>query len=162
LSAALRYFAGGRPDDIVLVHGISNSEVFNSVWKVVDAVNSCKELTIRFPKNHKEQRDIARGFEEKSDAGFTMCAGCLDGMLEWMEKPTAAVCEEAKCGPMKFMCGRKKKFGLNLQGVCGVEGRFIDVSIGHPASTSDYLAFSTSKLYYGRGRLFSTRIGAVW
>jgi DDE superfamily endonuclease len=148
LSVALRYFAGGRPDDIALVHGISHSEVFNSVWKVVDAVNSCKNLNIGFPQSHTAQRKIARAFELKSDPSFTMCAGCLDGMLIWMEKPSAAVCKEAKCGAMKFFCGRKKKFGVNLQGVCDVEGRFIDVSIGHPASTSDYLAFSTSKLYY--------------
>ena len=33
LSAALRYFAGGKPDDIALVHGISHSEVFNSVGR---------------------------------------------------------------------------------------------------------------------------------
>ena len=39
LSCAIRYFAGGRPEDISLVHGISHSEVFRSVWLVVDAVN---------------------------------------------------------------------------------------------------------------------------
>jgi hypothetical protein len=47
----------------------------------------------------------------------------------------------------KFFCGRKHKFGLNLQGTCDAEGRFVDVSIGHPASTSDFLAFSTSKFH---------------
>ena len=31
-----------------------------------------------------------------------------------------------------------------MQGVCDVKGRFLDVSIGHPGSTSDYLAFVTS------------------
>ena len=31
LSAAIRYFAGGRPSDIAVVHGIAHSEVFNSV-----------------------------------------------------------------------------------------------------------------------------------
>jgi hypothetical protein len=36
LSIALRYFAGGRPEDIALVHGVSHSEVFRSVWRVVD------------------------------------------------------------------------------------------------------------------------------
>ena len=69
---------------------------------------------------------------------------CLFGM----RNPTESVCKAAKCGPMKFMCGRKKKFGVNLQGVCDVEGRFLDISIGHPGSTSDHLAFSTSRLFY--------------
>ena len=31
LSVAIRHFAGGRPDDICLVHGMSHAEVFNSV-----------------------------------------------------------------------------------------------------------------------------------
>ena len=31
LSAAIRYFAGGRPEDISLSHGISHTEVFRSV-----------------------------------------------------------------------------------------------------------------------------------
>lgn len=148
LSAALRYFAGGRPDDIALVHGISHTEVFRSVWKVVKAVVDCKEMKIEFPSNHEEQRAIARAFQAKSDPGFPMCCGALDGMLVWIEKPTPKMCEEAQCGPMKFMCGRKKKFGVNLQGVCDSEGRFISVFIDHPGSTSDYLAFSTSKLFY--------------
>jgi DDE superfamily endonuclease len=148
LSAALRYFAGGRPDDIALVHGISHSEVFNSVWKVVDAVNKSRLLEIKYPESHKKQREIAKGFERKSDANFPMCGGCTDGMLLWIEKPSAATCKISGSGAKKFYCGRKKKFGVNLQGVADVEGRFLDVSIGHPGSTSDFLSFSTSPLYY--------------
>jgi hypothetical protein len=41
LSIALRYFAGGSSYDICLAHGVSHSEVFKSVWLVVDAVNQC-------------------------------------------------------------------------------------------------------------------------
>ena len=148
LSAAIRYFAGGRPDDIALVHGISHSEVFTSVWKVVDAVNDCAKLNFAYPTSHERQKEIAREFQAKSDADFPFCGGCLDGMMVWYEKPSAAMCKEAQCGTMKFMCGRKKKYGVNLQGICDAEGRFLDVSIGHPASTSDYLAFSTSKIFY--------------
>jgi hypothetical protein len=122
------------------VHGVSHSEVFNSIWKVVDAVNSCDKLHIQYPESHKEKEQIARQFQEKSDARFAMCAGCIDGMLVWFEKLSKQMCKEAKCGPMKFMCGRKKKYGVNLQGVCDVEGRFLDLSIGHPASASDYVA----------------------
>lgn len=44
------------------------------------------------------------------------------------------------------MCGRKKKFGLNMMGTVDFLGRFVDVQISHPASTSDYLAFATSDL----------------
>jgi len=148
LSSAIRYFAGGRPDDISLVHGISHSEVFNSVWKVLDAVNKCPELDISYPTDHNTQRKIAYQFKHRSQAGFGCCEGAIDGMLAWTEKPTEASCKRANCGAKKFFCGRKKKFGVSLQGVCDAECRFLDVSIGHPGSTSDYLAFRTSSLYH--------------
>jgi hypothetical protein len=33
-----------------------------------------------------------------------------------------------------------------MQGTCDSHGRFLDAMIEHPATTSDYLAFSTSAL----------------
>jgi hypothetical protein len=90
------------------------------------------------------QRRLAAGFERKSKAGFAVCAGAIDGILTWIKRPTLEDCEIAKCGPKKLFCGRKKKFGLNMQATCDAEGRFLNVSIEHPAATSEYLAFCSS------------------
>lgn len=147
LSAAIRYFAGGRPDDIALSHGISHSEVFRSVWKVVDAIHKCKELDIKFPSSYEAQLEIARGFAFKSKPRFSCCVGAIDGILIWCEKPNQPSCDEARCGPKKFFCGRKKKFGVAMQAICDHEGRFTDVSIKHPGSTSDFLCFTTSSIF---------------
>jgi hypothetical protein len=146
LSIALRFFAGGSAYDIALVHGVSYVEVYRSVWRVVDAVNQCAELCIQFPSDHQAQKDIAQGFQRKSSAKFDCCVGAVDGILIWTEKPRPDDCKRTKCGPKKFLCGRKKKFGLNMQAVCDSERRFLDVAICHPGSTSDFLAFSTSPL----------------
>ena len=46
--------------------------------------------------------------------------------------------------------GKKRPLFENmwfLQAACDVEGCFLDISIGHPGSTSDHLAFSTSPLF---------------
>ena len=102
LSAANRYFAGGDPIDIALVHGISHTEVFNSAWKIVDAVNLCPELNIKYPTDFNEQKQIARSFQKRSKPGFTYCAGAIDGMLVWIEKPTDEQCEVMKCGKKSF------------------------------------------------------------
>lgn len=147
LSAAIRYFAGGRPDDISISHGIAHSEVFYSCWVVVDAVNKCPDLDISYPVCHDKQRDLAKAFFDKSAAGIGCCAGATDGMLLWIEKPSLAECELAECAAKKFFCGRKHKYGLNMQGTCDADGKFLDVSVGHPGSTSDFLAFSTSKFH---------------
>ena len=47
----------------------------------------------------------------------------------------------------KFYGGWKGKFGLNLQAVCDAKHRFTYISLQHPTSASDYLAFVTSSLY---------------
>ena len=146
LSAALRYFAGGRPDDISISHGISHSEVFNSVWIVVDAVNKCPTLAFSYPSDYNDQKRIAAGFAKKSRAGFDCCAGAIDCMLAWIEKPNSKSCRLSECGAPKFYCGRKHKYGICLQAVCDSDCKFLDVSLGHPASTSDFMAFTSSKI----------------
>jgi len=75
LSIAIRYFAGGSPYDIALMHGVSHTEVFRSIWTVVDAVNKCPALDISFPNDYDAQRNLAKGFKAKSQAGFDCCIG---------------------------------------------------------------------------------------
>ena len=41
---------------------------------------------------------------------------------------------------------KEKKYGLNMQAACDANRKFLNVSIFHPGSTSDYLAFQTSSL----------------
>ena len=45
---------------------------------------------------------------------------------------------------IRFLCGREKKFGLNLQAVCDHMRRFIALDVGFPGSTSDFLSFLNS------------------
>ena len=49
LACALRYFAGGSPYDIMVLYGISYSEVLKSVWITVEAVNNCPTFIISYP-----------------------------------------------------------------------------------------------------------------
>ena len=91
---------------------------------------------------------MAKGFKAKSKAKFSNCVGCIDGMLVWTNKPNKNSAKEAGFGVAKFFCGRKKKFGLALQAICDHKRRFLDVEVGHPASTSDCLCFTTSDIHF--------------
>jgi DDE superfamily endonuclease len=53
-----------------------------------------------------------------------------------------------ECGAKKFFCGRKKKFGLNMQVTCDHNKKFLDIYLKHPVSTSDYLSFCSSSLFH--------------
>jgi DDE superfamily endonuclease len=148
VSATIRYFTGGSPYDISVVHGISHREVFRCVWAVVDVINACDKLKFQYPSDHKQQQQIADGFAAVSRGIFKCCAGAIDGILVWIERPSGGHCELSECAAKKFYCGRKKKFRLNMQATCCDHNKnFLDFYLGHPASTSDYLAFSSSPLY---------------
>ena len=58
LSVAIRFFAGGSPYDIAVSHGIARSEVYKSVWTIVDLVNTLPEFSpLRYPNCHEEQKN---------------------------------------------------------------------------------------------------------
>jgi hypothetical protein len=58
LAAALRYFAGCSVYDIALIHGISVTEVHQSIWQVVNAVNNCSKLKFEFLKDLAAQQKL--------------------------------------------------------------------------------------------------------
>ena len=147
LACALRYFAGGSRYDIATSFGISISEVTESAWEVVDAVNDCPDFDIEFPASHEKQHEIALGFQKKSRANFDCCVGAVDGILIWIHRPSKHCCIQVGCDPAKFFCGRKMKFGLNCQAICDSNGRFLDISLLYPGSTADCLAFEGMGLY---------------
>ena len=99
---AIRYFAGGSPIDIALVHGVNHLEVFKSCWAGVDAVHMCKDLDILFTSDHNAQQQIAADFAEHSVAGFRTYCSTIDGILIWMNRPAEADCEFMEVGPRKF------------------------------------------------------------
>jgi hypothetical protein len=146
LAVTLQYLAGGMVYDIAPLYGIGCSDVHRSVDMVVDAINKCTELKIEFPSSWKEQREIANGFQEKSAASIPNCCGAIDGIMIWISKPSYIDCESLGFQDGKFYCARKNKYGLNMMATCDSKGRFLDVQISHPGSTSDHLCFITSSL----------------
>ena len=147
VAIALRYFAGGSLYDMAPLYGVGRTDAVRSVWMVVEAIHHTNSFDIVFPRVHGAQRSMARQFFLRSQAGFDCCVGAVDGILIWILQPSPSCCKESKCDATKFFCGRKHKFGLNCQAVADCRGRFVDMSIRYPASTSDCLAFESSELY---------------
>jgi len=147
LACALRYFAGGSPYDLMGKYGISHTVVMESVWYVVEAINNTCDMDIEYPESAEEQNKIALQFKKVSSAGIDICAGAIDGILIWMKKPSMKEAINAECGQLKFLCGRKGKFGLNCQAVSDVRGKILDISIAYGGASSDCLAFERSKLH---------------
>ena len=142
LSTEFRFFRGGDAYDFAVLHSVFVSQVCKSAWRVVNAVNKYPQLAMKFPTEHA----MLEGFRNKSRTYFKVCAGCIDSLLIQMERLSKRQNQIIGCDVKKFLCKRKKKYGLNMQGVCDHKDRFIDTSICHPKATSDYLSFMTSDL----------------
>jgi hypothetical protein len=64
LAAAIRFFAGGSVWDIMISHGMSRTETYDSVWMIVDAVNNQLPMLV-YPASKEEQSTIASGFVKR-------------------------------------------------------------------------------------------------
>jgi hypothetical protein len=62
LACTLQYFAGGLPYDITAKYGIFHAAVLESIWVVVEAVNSYDEFIIEYPASEIAQSKIACEF----------------------------------------------------------------------------------------------------
>ena len=81
LACALRYFGGGSVYDLMGTYGISHTDIMDSVWHVVEAVNNYPQFQITYPSSVGEQEKNVAGFEKASSVGFNVCAGAVDGTL---------------------------------------------------------------------------------
>jgi hypothetical protein len=147
LACALQVFAGGSVYDLMSNYGISHTDVMDSVWHVVHAVNNLPEFKIEYPSFVDEQRRIAADFKRVSGVGFDNCTGAIDGVLIWIQKPSLRVAKQVGVDQMKFLCGQKGKFGLNCQAVDDVNGKILDLSIAYGASAANCVAVEASDLY---------------
>ena len=99
---ALRWFASGEAINTMQTRGVGYYKVYTSIWNVVDAINSCPLLSIKFP-SHEQQKGIAAGFKKKSWVDFNNCFGCIDDMLVWTNKPNKQTLSDYDIGPMKYV-----------------------------------------------------------
>ena len=87
------------------------------MWEIVDTVNACEELAVKFPTTHQSQREVAQGFKVLTLPCFDNCAGYIDGMLVWTQQPTEKDCKDTGIGRKAVFCCHKNQSGLNMQAV---------------------------------------------
>jgi hypothetical protein len=78
LACALRYFSGGSPYDIMEKYGISEASVRESIWAIVEAVNSLDEFIIEYPDSEEAQLKLACKFQSVSEVKFSNWQISLD------------------------------------------------------------------------------------
>ena len=143
LAAALRYFAGGDPLDLMLIYGMSKAQVLLCVWRTVDAVNLCLD-NIKFPID-----DVAalQALEADFRAGtrgdfWRGQVGAIDGVHFKQRCPSSTDVPD----PMRYYVARKQEFALLAIAICDYHRRFTWVDISHASQTHDATAWEATEL----------------
>jgi hypothetical protein len=80
LAMALRFLAGGNVNDIWLRFGVSRSEMYNYVWRTVDAINKRIKVGVDF-SDIVALEELESGFAAKSTGQIIRgCVGAIDGI----------------------------------------------------------------------------------
>jgi len=143
LGAALIMLGGGRQMEAMRTHGISKSQAFTNLHKVVEAINSCSALDIIFDKSEENLVELASGFQKRSDHNiFKKCVGAIDGLAIKIKCPR----KSEVLNQSHYFSGSKKFYCLNMQAVCDGHCKFSVVSCRHVGSTNDAISFESSSL----------------
>jgi hypothetical protein len=140
----LRWLAGGNYIDIRHAYGCSVPSIFRLQDLFIDAVLECKDMDIVFPESPEEIRQAALKFQQKSTDGIMRgCVGAIDGMLAVIKRPNL---KECGFNPGAYFSGHYMTHGLNIQGVCDCDSRFIFFGVMAPGKCSDQVAFERTSL----------------
>ena len=107
------------PEDLRFIYRVSKTEVYRTIWRVVDAVNAA--LPVEFPINDPAKLEmLERNFRSKSRVEtWTGQIGSVDGCHFAMHSPGKAV-----TNPNSYYVHRKGKFAMLATAVCDAERRF--------------------------------------
>jgi hypothetical protein len=117
LAVAIRWFAGGRMQDLADLFELDVSACYPYVYDVVDAVNAT--FRIDFPMNDDDALEaLAAGFvaQQKSTALFRRCVGAVDGVHFHICAPSGDVLQQV----------------FNLSPFCSQVAAFYCLTISNP------------------------------
>ena len=123
VACGLRVLKGGTQDDQTHIFGISLTEVHVTFHRFLLAVNQATELDIVLPKTFEEWDPVRMGFKKKSYCElFSGCCGAIDGFFQPTTCPTV---KEVGGNVTAYYSGHYESYGLNCQGACDVNLRFL-------------------------------------
>ena len=144
LYATLRYLAGGSYTDIHFFCGISETSFYRSVWKVINLIIRCKELSIDFPSTEEDCAIAAEGFRSVSSGDAIInCVSVVDGLLVRIVTPSK---DEAK-NVRSFFSGHYQAYGVNVQAAADHHCRFTFVGVAGPGVMPDREAITRTPLH---------------
>jgi len=148
LAATLRQLYGEKKKSMVDVFKISPTSCRAAFMDVISRINNCQALEGQiYSTDHSievlERRAAAFANRSFYPSIFRHAVGAIDGLFIRTHQPKAKEVGNVRA----YWSGHKKAYGLNMQGVCDAQCRFIGFSCNTPGSTNDYVAYRHSFVY---------------
>jgi hypothetical protein len=141
--ACVRYLAAGSYSDIRFFTGISVASLYRIIWRCIDAINACPELSIKFPTTSDEVIEAGRGFQTISSQGCIWnCVSVVDGYHLQIQTPSKTEVRNVR----SFFSGHYQTYGLNIQAACDHHCRFTFLGVAGPGVMGDRDAINQVKL----------------
>jgi hypothetical protein len=123
--------------------GISETSFYRLIWKVMDLIIDCKELSIDFPTTEEDCTIAAEGFRSVSSGdAIVNCVSVVDGFLVRIVTPSK---EEAK-NVRSFFSGHYQAYGVNVQATADHHCRFTFIGVAGPGVMFDREAITQTPL----------------
>jgi hypothetical protein len=148
LASTMRQLFGEKSKSMVDVFKISPTSCRAGFKDIIARINACSELSPDlYNTDHSiatlQQRAFAFARRSFYPNHFRHAVGAIDGLFIKTEQPTRQDVGNVRT----YYSGHKRAFGLNMQGVCDAQCRFIGFACCTPGSTNDYVAFRHSFCY---------------
>ena len=148
LASTLRQLFGEKQLSVVDVFKISKTSCRTAFFDVIRRINSCPELDGKlYATDHTQSTLEQRAFDFAQRSShphiFRHAVGAIDGLFIRTDMPHVREVGNVR----QYYSGHKKGYGVNMQGVCDAQCRFIGFACNTPGSTGDYVAFRHSNFY---------------
>ena len=142
LAIVLRFLAGGETVDLATIYHVTRKEVYNTIWRGVDAINKELEMPEDLWDDPVKLGVMEAQFRSKSRApSWVGQVGAVDGCHFKTKNPGVKV-----PNPRDYFVARKAEYALLATAVCDNDRRFTYWDISCTPTTHDSTAWAQCSL----------------
>jgi hypothetical protein len=142
LAIVLRFLAGGQTVDLATIYHVTRKEVYNTIWRGVDAINKELEMPEDLWDDPVKLGVMEAQFRSKSRApSWVGQVGAVDGCHFKTKNPGVKV-----PNPRDYFVARKAEYALLATAVCDNDRRFTYWDISCTPTTHDSTAWAQCSL----------------
>eukprot|EP00064_Thunnus_orientalis_P019603 superscaffoldBa00004973_g19727 len=121
------------------VFDVLKTAVFDNVHPMCDAILALLSIAVHFP-TLTQCAEVGHGFQQLANSpAFSHCVGAIDGCHIRIKDPHSPHTED--------YFNRKMFHSVQLQAICDITGKYLDIFVGYPGSVHDTKVIRNSPVF---------------